>query len=61
MEKFIKYKRVSELVDDKTLPELFNELITEGWEIIYYNEEVHAGINKLKVVIIAGKKQSNVL
>jgi hypothetical protein len=61
MEKYIKYKRIAELVDDVTLSQLFDQLITEGWEIIYYNEIVLADMNILKVIIVVGKRQSNVL
>lgn len=63
MEKFIKYKRIQKEVNDISLQQLFNELITEGWEIIYYKEEIHVDVrqNILCVVIVAGKKQSDIL
>ena len=70
MEAFIQYKRIEEKLSPARLQLLFNELITDGFEIIYYNE-IKAGTNdvfgneQLTVVIVAGKKQikglSNVL
>jgi hypothetical protein len=70
MEAFIQYKRIEEKLSPARLQILFNELITDGFEIIYYNEIKAAtndvyGNEQLTVVIVAGKKQtrglSNVL
>jgi hypothetical protein len=59
MEKFIKYKRIAKKVNESELNKLFDELITEGWEIIHYKEK--GSHVMFDVVIIVGKKQSNVL
>lgn len=68
MEKFIKYKRIRKVFYEDELEKYFDELITEGWEIIYYDETNHSyvssgNVNKMQftVIIVAGKKQSNVL
>lgn len=63
MEKYIKYKRFSELIEPHEIQKFLDDLIIEGWEIIYYNEtksEVkYSESLKLNVVIIAGRKQDN--
>jgi hypothetical protein len=38
MEQYIKYKRIHEIYTDNDIQELFDLLITTGWEIIYYYE-----------------------
>lgn len=38
MGNFIKYERITGQYDSETLQELFDKLITEGKEIIQYNE-----------------------
>jgi hypothetical protein len=67
MEKFIKYKRFNETLDETSIQNFFDKLITEGWEIIYYNEIRQASgmlssspqeIN-IHVVVLAGKKQDS--
>jgi len=60
MEKIIKYKRFDETHDINTLNKFFDDLITEGWEIIYYNEHKMAE-GKLHVTIVACKKQNNII
>lgn len=62
MEKYIKYKRISKEVNSNTLETLFDELISGGWEIIYYDEDYKTkNLAMFNVTIVAGKKQSNVL
>jgi hypothetical protein len=69
MEKPIKYKRFSGTYNKESLQAFFDELITDGWEIIYYNEMVRSsGVLtstpdeiSIHVTIIGGKRQSNVL
>lgn len=69
MEKYVRYKRFSETHDETSIQNLYNKLITEGWEIIYYNEVRHpsgplSGVPKeasIHVVIVAGKRQENEL
>ena len=65
MEKYIKYKRFAELLEPHEIQKYLDNIIIEGWEIIYYNEtksEVkYSDSLKLKVVIIGGRKQDNVL
>lgn len=71
-EKYIKYKRFVEdfIMDDyfeKNLQTFFDTLITDGFEIIYYHEEIKSIIrqkglnditeNTLVITIVAGKKQ----
>ena len=61
MEKYIKYKRFTEFMDDKALQNLFDWLVTDGWEIIFYKEEAQVNNNQnlLRVSIIAGKRQED--
>jgi hypothetical protein len=72
MEKYIKYKRIKESVDVTKWDEFFDGLIKGGWEIIYYNEGTASAqltgeqapydtIVTVPVVIVLGKKQSNIL
>lgn len=54
----VKYKRFSkELVTDDEIQDYLNHITTEGWEIIYYNEQSIGGMGILKIVIV-GKKTS---
>jgi hypothetical protein len=72
MEKYIKYKRIKESVDVTKWDEFFDGLIKGGWEIIYYNEGTVSAkstgeqapydtIVIVPVVIVLGKRQSNIL
>ena len=65
MEKYIKYKRFNEVYTESTIQEFFDRLITEGWEIIYY-EEIRKSSGpitntpdeiSIHVTVVAGKKQ----
>lgn len=63
MERFFKYKRIEKKVNDEELQELFDQIVTEGWEIIEYKEK---GVSStptthLWVSIIVGKKQDTKL
>lgn len=66
MDRFIKYKRFQEIVNDQELEIFFDALIKGGWEIITYFEEIikvdiplYPKIEiKLKITVIAGKKQN---
>lgn len=63
MERYIKYKRISESYSPEGLQDFFDKLISDGWEIINYNERIDV-LNKkdiIRVVVICGKKQSNIL
>ncbi|MFW6246728.1 MAG: hypothetical protein ACOC22_00935 [bacterium] len=62
MEKYIRYKRFEykyvNTGNEKNVQEIFNDLISEGWEIINYIETPHnftPDVNN--IVIICGKKQ----
>lgn len=62
MERFIRYKRIEKSVAVSDLELLFYELVADGFEIIYYHETndyplLNNGESKLRVVIVAGKKQ----
>ena len=69
MESYIRYKRFTETHTETSMQEFFDRLITEGWEIIYYNEikqaagmltnsptEVH-----IHIIVVAGKRQDKSL
>ena len=72
METYIKYKRFEKEISDDDLPKFFDDLIKEGWQIIFYNEiikidYVNVGggntvpVKKFMVIVVAGKKQDNSL
>ena len=69
MEKYIKYKRFTGMHNETNIQELYDKLITEGWEIIYYNEiRQPSGMLtnspqevNIHVVVVAGKRQENSL
>jgi len=60
MEKPIKYKRFAEFHTEQTLETFFDELITNGWEIISYEEERRLE-NSILVIVICAKKQNNII
>ena len=64
MERSIKYKRFDEYINDTEIQQFLDNLIIEGWEIIYYNEENISNDNGnklLHIIIIGSKKQNNIL
>ena len=71
MELYIRYKRFEVVTTENKIQEFFDELIKEGWQIIYYNELVKveyvvqgnetATNRKIFVTVVAGKKQDNTL
>jgi hypothetical protein len=69
MERYIKYKRFSETHPESTIQDFYDRLVTEGWEIIYYNEiRQPSGVlssspqeTNIHIVILAGKKQDDSL
>jgi len=61
MELYIKYKRLTkEFTHDEDIQEFLDELSSEGWDIIHYNEKPK-DTTTLNIVVVAGKRQSNVL
>lgn len=69
MEKPIKYKRFAETHNETSIQEFYDRLITEGWEIIYYNEIRQASgmltnspqeVN-IHVIVVGCKRQDNTL
>jgi hypothetical protein len=72
METYIKYKRFEQEINDGNLQDFFDDLIKEGWQIIFYNEiikidYVNVGggntvpVKKFMIIVVAGKKQDNSL
>jgi hypothetical protein len=69
MEKYIRYKRFSETHTESSINTFFEKLVSEGWDIIYYNEIRQASgmlTNtpnevSIHVTVVGGKRQSNVL
>jgi len=66
MEKYIKYKRIETTIikEDNEIQSFLDDLIINGWEIINYSEKNIANtvITKyINVIVLVGKKQSNVL
>lgn len=54
MKKYIKYKRISEIFNQEQIQETFDSFITDGWEILYYNEIIKDD-DRIHVTIIIGK------
>jgi len=70
MERSIKYRRFEEFLntasntsDESSLQIFLDKLVTEGWNIIYYNEEKTDPNHKdeLHVVILANKRQNSII
>jgi len=55
MEKYKRFKE--ELADDNAIQVFLNNITTEGWEIIYYNEKEFGGMGIMSVTIVGRKKQ----
>lgn len=61
MEKYIKYQRFTKDINgDKEIQKFLDEIISEGFEIIYYSENIKDPFT-LMITILGGKRQSNVL
>lgn len=69
METYIKYKRFAETLNEKSIQDFFDKLITEGWEIIYYSEirqpsgmltNTPQEVN-IHITVVVGKRQDNSL
>lgn len=59
MGSYIKYKRFEKEITEDDLQKYFDELIAEGWEIIYYYEK--KGFPPvISVVIVVGKTHSQI-
>ena len=73
MEVYIRYKRIKKTIDEDKFDEFFENLIKDGWEIIYYQEDkpiiekksvaVESFIEyiKIPVTLVVGKKQNNII
>lgn len=73
MEVFIRYKRIKKTIDEDKFDEFFENLIKDGWEIVYYHEDkpiiernsvtANSVIEfiKIPITLVVGKKQNNVL
>lgn len=64
MNNFIRYKReIKNFKSETLLQEYFNELIGEGWEIIYYSEKSYIDNRAvanfdLTVTVVLGKRNN---
>lgn len=59
MNKYIKYKRFQRIIFDFTerkVQHYLDELIKDGWELIYYNESVEG--HNINIVTVCGKSNS---
>jgi len=60
MEKYIKYQRfINIFYSDEEIQNFLDKLVADGWEIISYEENEKT--KRITIIIIAGKRQSNVL
>ena len=71
MEYYNRYKRIEENVSAFELQELFNDLLKDGWQIIYYNEKEwvtdtksydldEVTTIKIKVIMVVGKTANQI-
>jgi len=61
MKKYIKYKRfVNEFDNEGMIQDFLDDLITDGWEIIYYDETPKT-VTTLTIIILAGKIRTELL
>mgnify|MGYP000945148975 CR=1 FL=1 len=73
MEVYIRYRRIKKTIDEDKFDEFFENLIKDGWEIVYYQEdkpiierksvtaESVIEFIKIPVTLVVGRKQNNVL
>jgi len=56
-----KYKRFNQEINgDVEIQKFLDELTTEGWRIIYYNEEIK-DVKLMSITVIGAKTQPSVL
>ena len=61
MEKFIKYERFQKYVNgDTEIQKFFDDIVSGGWEIVHYEEKIK-NVTTMEIIIVGGKKQSNIL
>ena len=61
MGKYIKYKRISDVVTPEQIDNYLDSFIKEGWEIISYNERIMEKtpiLERVHIAIIVGKLNS---
>ena len=69
MERYIKYKRFSEVHIESTIQGFLDKIVSEGWEIIYYDEmRKSSGVLSntaeeitIHITVLAGKRQETEL
>lgn len=69
MERYIKYKRFVECLTPTGIQVFFDDLVKEGWDILYYREKLcgekqneirlHSVDNEdfFNIIVVAGKRQ----
>lgn len=64
MNRYISYKRISKIITPDELDEIFKSLISDGYEIIYYDEKIHyivldmISTKHIEFAMIVGKLRS---
>lgn len=58
MEKYKRFNR--DLNGDEAIQTFLDELTTEGWKIIYYNEKIK-DVKTIAITVVCSKSQSMVL
>ena len=53
MGKYVNYKRLEGTHNQETLQTVFEQIVKEGWDIIYYNEKIQ-DVDQMHVVIVCG-------
>lgn len=68
MERYLKYKRFSEVHTESSIQGFFDKLTTEGWEIIYYEELRKSSgmlsdndVITIHITVVVGKRQESEL
>ena len=60
MEEYIRYKRFTKQFDNViNIQSFFDELITDGWQIISYNEQP-MDVKTLSIIVVAGIRKEKV-
>jgi hypothetical protein len=61
MENYIRYKRFNkDFTIDDDMQEFLDELSSDGWVIIYYNEKPK-DVTTLNITVVAGKPNKQIL
>jgi hypothetical protein len=62
MEAYIKYKRITKIVKESETQKFFDDLVIDGWDIIYYNERMLFNlVDEILITMVLGRRQERKL